>query len=194
GTGRSANEHPARAPTRPPAGTSTRTRGDSSHSVAPSLTSPPATFGRTWKDLASPAGALRRTPAFTMTALVTLALGIGANTAIFSLVNAVMLRTLPVAAPEELVFVGHRNPSTGDDGVNLLSNPAWLQRVRQETGIFTGVAAYNIRDFKVASDEAVEQVVGQYTSGNYHSLIGVPMALGRGFANENDFAPGSSPI
>src|SRR4029434_2997197 len=64
----------------------------------------------------------------------------------------------------------------------------------QETGIFAGVAAYNIRDFKVASDEAVEQVLGQYTSGNYHSLIGVPMALGRGFANENDCAPGSSPI
>ena len=151
-------------------------------------------FDTTWKDLRYAARSLRRTPAFTMTALVTLALGIGANTAIFSLVNAVMLRTLPVAAPEELVFVGHRNPSSTDTGVNLLSNPAWLQRVRQEMGIFAGVAAYNIRDFKVVSDDAVEQVVGQYASGNYHSLIGAPMALGRGFSNENDFAPGSSPI
>jgi predicted permease len=148
----------------------------------------------TWKDLRYAARSLRRAPAFTMTALVTLALGIGANTAIFSLVNAVMLRTLPVAAPEELVFVGHRNPSADDRGVNLLSNPAWLQRIRQEAGIFAGVAAYNIRDFKVVSDDAVEQIVGQYASGNYHSLIGVPMELGRGFTSENDFAPGSSPI
>ena len=132
-------------------------------------------FDTTWKDLRYAVRSLRRTPAFTMTALVTLALGIGANTAIFSLVNAVMLRTLPVAAPGELVFIGHRNPSGADTGVNLLSNPAWLQRIRQETGIFTGVAAYNIRDFKVVQDDAVEQVVGQYASGNYHSLIGVPM-------------------
>src|SRR5262245_18575805 len=164
------------------------------HGSARSLTFAPAMFDTTWKDLRYAARSLRRTPAFTMTALVTLALGIGANTAIFSLVNAVMLRTLPVAAPDELVFVGHRNLSSTDADVNLLSNPAWLQRIRQETGIFTGVAAYNIRDFKVVQDDAVEQVVGQYASGNYHSLIGVPMALGRGFSNENDFAPGCSPI
>jgi predicted permease len=137
---------------------------------------------------------LRKSPAFATVAILTLALGIGANTAIFSLVNAVMFRTLPVAAPDELVFIGYRNPRAADSGVNLLSNPGWLKRIRQETAIFTGVAAYNIRDFKVASDDGVEQVVGQYATGNYHALIGVPMALGRGFANENDWAPGSSPI
>ena len=151
-------------------------------------------LGTMWKDVRYAARSLRRTPAFAVTALMTLALGIGANTTIFSLVNAVMLRTLSVASPEALVFVGHRNPSNSEAGVSLLSNPAWLQRIRQETGIFAGVAAYNLRDFKVVSDEAVEQVVGQYASGNYHALIGVPMALGRGFSNENDFAPGSSPI
>ena len=147
-----------------------------------------------WKDVRYAARSLRRTPAFTVTVLVTLALGIGANAAIFSLANAVMLRTLPIAAPQELVFLGHRNPAASDEGVTLLSNPPWLRRVRQETGIFTGVAAYNIRDFKVATAEGVEQVVGQYASGNYHGLVGVPMALGRGFTAENDFAPGASPL
>jgi len=145
-------------------------------------------------DIRYAARSLRRTPAFTATALVTLALGIGANTAIFSLVNAVMLRPLPVPDPDALVFVGSRNLSAADTSVNLLANPAWLQRIRQETTIFSGVAAYNIRDFKVTSADGVEQVVGQYATGNYHTLVGVPMALGRGFATENDFAAGSSPI
>jgi predicted permease len=147
-----------------------------------------------WKDLRYAARSLGRTPVFTAAALLTLALGIGANTSIFSLVNAVMLRTLAVAAPEELVFVGHRNPSAADTSVNLISNPAWLRRIRQETRIFTGVAAYNIRDFKVDAGDTVEQTVGQYATGNYHALIGVPMALGRGFANEADFIPGADPI
>ncbi|HEX5107172.1 MAG TPA: ABC transporter permease [Vicinamibacterales bacterium] len=147
-----------------------------------------------WKDVRYAVRSLTRTPAFTITALVTLALGIGANAAIFSLASAVMLRTLPVAAPHELVFVGHRNPVAPAAGVSLISNPPWLARLRQEPGIFTGVAAYNIRDFKVASAEGLEQVVGQYASGNYHALVGVPMTLGRGFTDENDFAPGASPI
>src|SRR5687767_12651963 len=104
-----------------------------------------------WRDIRYAARSLGRTPAFTATALVTLALGIGANTAIFSLVNAVMLRTLPVRAPEELVFIGWRNPLDAEPSVTLMSNPGWLKRARQETRLFTGVAGYNVRDFKVAS-------------------------------------------
>ena len=151
-------------------------------------------FEGTWKDIRCATRSLRRTPGFTATAIVMLALGIGANTAIFTLVNALVLRTLPLPDPGSLVFVGSRNAAAADSGVNLLSNPAWLQRIRRETAVFAGVAAYNVRDFKVASAGAVEQVVGQYATGNYHALLGVPMALGRGFANENDFAAGSTPI
>jgi predicted permease len=146
-----------------------------------------------WNDVRYAARSLRHAPAFTTAALVTLALGIGGTTAVFSLVNAVMLRTLPVSAPDSLVFVGHRNPSDTEAGVSLISNPAWLERLRR-SGIFDGVAAYNLRDFKVASGEGVEQVVGQFATGNYHALVGVPMALGRGFTSERDFTPGASPI
>jgi predicted permease len=133
---------------------------------------------------------LRRTPGFTAAAIVTLALGIGANTAIFSLMNAVLLRKLPVAAPEELHFVA----LGADSGLLTLSNYLWLDRVRQREDVFSGVTAYNIRDFKVASDDGVQQVVGQYASGNYHAVGGVAMALGRGFTSEDDRLPGGSPI
>jgi predicted permease len=137
---------------------------------------------------------LRRTPGFTSAALVTLALGISANTTIFSLIQAVMLRTLPVTAPDELRFVGIGLPGGAGDEMTTASNYPWLERVRERTDVFAGVTAFNIRDFKVSSDGGAERVVGQYVSGNYHALVGVPMAVGRGFMSENDRAPGSSPI
>jgi predicted permease len=136
---------------------------------------------------------MRRTPGVTAAAVITLGLGIGANAAIYSFIEAVMLRTLPVHSPDGLVFIASRDDSDQSQEWSLISNPPWLERVRRET-VFAGVAAYNIRNFKVASDSGVEQVVGQYASGNYHAVIGVPMALGRGFSSEDDRAPGSSPI
>src|SRR5687768_14746 len=147
-----------------------------------------------WNDIRHAAQSLRRSPAFTAAALATLALGIGANTAIFSLVNAVMLRPLGVGEPQHLVFVGSRNPADADGAVSLLSNPGWLRRVRQHTELFTGVAGYNLRDFKVSTDDGVEQVVGQYATGNYHELIGVPFTIGRGLTNENDFVANTNPV
>ena len=133
-------------------------------------------------------------PAFTAAASSTLALGIGANTTIFSLIEAVMLRTLPVAAPDELQFVAIGLPGGDGDQMTTASNYPWFERVRQRTDVFAGVTAFNIRNFKVASESGAERVVGQYVSGNYHALVGVPMALGRGFTSEDDRAPGSSPI
>ncbi len=137
---------------------------------------------------------LRRTPAFTAAALATLALGIGANTAIFSLIEAVMLRTLPVEAPDELQFVAIGLPGRDGDEITTASNYPWFERVRQRTDVFADVTAFNIRNFKVASESGADTVVGQYVSGNYHALVGVPIALGRGFSAENDRGPGSSPI
>ncbi len=147
-----------------------------------------------WQDLRYALRSLRRTPGFTAAVLITLALGIGANTAIFSLIEAVMLRTLPVSAPEELHFVAIGTPGPAGAPMSTASNYPWFERVRQRTDVFAGVTAFNIRDFKVASESGAERVVGQYVSGNYHALAGVPMAVGRGFTSENDRAPGSSPI
>lgn len=145
-----------------------------------------------WQDIRYATRSLRRTPGFAAAAIVTLALGIGANTTIFSLIQAVMFRALPVTAPDELYFVATGLP--GGAEITTASNYPWLERVRQRTDVFAGVTAFNIRDFKVSSDGGAETVVGQYVSGNYHALVGVPMALGRGFAAEDDRSPGSSPI
>jgi predicted permease len=146
------------------------------------------------QDLKYAARSLRRTPGIAAAVIVTLALGIGANATIYSLIEAVMLRTLPVAAPGELHFVATGLPG-GDGGeITTASNYPWLERVRQRTDVFAGVTAFNIRDFKISSESGAERVVGQYVSGNYHALVGVPMARGRGFTSEDDRAPGSSPI
>jgi predicted permease len=134
---------------------------------------------------------LRRSPGFAAAAVVTLGLGIGANTAIFSLMNAVRFRTLPLTAPEELYFVAL---GSGSD-LMTVSNPLWLDRVKERNDVFSDVTAYNIRDFKVRSSrEGVENVVGQYVSGNFHLVTGAAIARGRGFTAEDDRAPGGGSL
>ena len=134
---------------------------------------------------------LRRTPGFVAAAIATLALGIGANTAIFSLINAVVFRSLPLSAPEQLYYVAH---GVGGAQISTISNFPWFERVRAHDDVFAGVTAYNNRDFKVTSDQGAQRVYGQYASGNYHAVIGAPMTLGRGFALEDDRAVTNSPI
>src|SRR5262245_33689936 len=147
-------------------------------------------FERLWQDTKYAVRSMRRTPAFAAAAIATLALGIGANTAIFSLINAVVFRTLPVTAPHELYFIAH---GAGNDFVTI-SNFPWLARIRERQDVFSGVTAYNIRDFKVSSRDGVETVVGQYASGNFHAVAGVAIARGRGFVSEDDRLPGGTPI
>ena len=132
------------------------------------------------QDVKYAARSLRRTRGFLAAAIATLALGIGANTTIFSLINAVLFRTLPLHAPEELYFVAH---GVGGRQISTISNYPWFERVRSHHEVFAGVTAYNIRDFKVSSDQGAQRVYGQYASGNYHAVIGAPLALGRGFTS-----------
>lgn len=142
------------------------------------------------QDLRYAVRTLRTNPGFTAVAVLTLALGIGANTAIFSLIDAVLLRTLPVKNPHELRFVAHgttEQPSTS-------SNYPYFGRVRDRTDVFAGVTAYATATFKVASSDGIELTRGQYVSGNYHGLLGVPMAIGRGFVSEDDRAGESASL
>ena len=135
-----------------------------------------------WQDVRYAVRSLRRARGLTAAAVLTLALGIGATTTIFSLFQAVLLRRLPVESPGQLYFVAH---GLGDP-LSLSSHYPWLERVRQHSDVFAGVTAYNIRDFKVSSGASVERVAGQYVSGNYHAVVGVPFELGRGFVDEDD--------
>jgi predicted permease len=119
---------------------------------------------------------LRRSPGFAIVALLSLALGIGANTAIFSLVDMVMLKTLPVEDPGSLVFV---DTSGGKSGGG--SGPPYplFELMRDNTRFLSGIAAFSEDRFKVTIDGAAEQVRGQSASGNYFELLGVQPALGR---------------
>lgn len=129
------------------------------------------------EDLRYAARALRRAPAFTASVVVTLALGLGANAAIFSVVDAVLLKTLPVAKPRELYFLAH---GTGEIPSSSSTYPLF-SRYRSITDAFSGVTAYNVQEFKVATGAGLEPVAGQFVAANYHRVLGIPFILGSGF-------------
>jgi predicted permease len=131
--------------------------------------------------------------------VVSLALGIGANTAIFTLIDAVMLRALPVRAPTELVAVGDPSRPTalweGAPMVDVLSYPLY-QRLRDRNRVFTGLLASGKagRLGMSVGDGAPEVVRGRLVSGNYFDVLGVSPLMGRTFSAEEDRAPGASPV
>jgi len=126
---------------------------------------------------------LRKSPGFAATALLSLALGIGANTAFFSLLDAVILRTLPVQEPENLVFV---NSVSATGRANGAPPYPCFERLRDETHSFIGIAAFASDDLDFNIDGRLEQVFGQYVSGNYFTLLGVKPYLGRLLTTEDE--------
>ena len=132
---------------------------------------------------------MTRVPGFTMAAILSLALGIGANTAIFSLIDAVLIRTLPLADVGALRFVGH-GTSTATAGGS--SNYPLFERYQRLTDVFAGVTAYSVTGFKVESPNGLESVDGLWVSGNFHGLLGLELAHGRGFVAAQDRAIGST--
>ena len=133
--------------------------------------------------------ALRASPAFAIVTIVSLGLGIGANTAIFSLINAVVLRTLPVAHPEELVQV----TMGGSELSGIFTNPLWEQ-IRDRQSVFSGVFAYGGETrFNLTSGGEVRRASGNWVSGDYFSTLGVRPVLGRLLARSDD-APGCAPV
>ena len=124
---------------------------------------------------------LRRSPGFSTVAVVSLALGIGANTAIFSLMDAVLLRDLSLPDPGRLVYLAHAN---GED-INTSANFPLFERYAQ-AGVLEDVAAYEGNTFTLRTADGLEHVDGQYASGRYHAVIGAPFVAGRGFTAEPD--------
>src|SRR5687768_10785850 len=131
--------------------------------------------------------ALWRSPGFAAVAILTLALGIGANTAIFSVVNAVVLRPIPYHDPASLVLIDIDRSSTPSAQPWLTA--AWRERARTLSDVagFNGPGAATL----VASGEP-EQVQSAFITWNFLSLLGVTPAAGRGFA-EADASPGAAP-
>ena len=121
---------------------------------------------------------LRASPGFAATAVLSLALGIGANTAIFSILNAVMLRSLPVADPGQLVEVQSQHDS-------FLTNPIWEQ-VRDHQQAFSGALAYSGTRFDLASGGESHFAQGLWVSGDFFHVLGVPAMRGRVFTTDDD--------
>jgi putative ABC transport system permease protein len=143
-----------------------------------------------WQDLRYGARMLLKSKGVTIIAVLSLAAGIGANTVIFSLVNAILLRARPVAEPGKLVELytsDQRHP------YQATSYPSYLD-FRERNEVFTGLAAYGIRQFKLGGAEQVEQMWGEAVSGNYFDVLGVRPFKGRAFLPEEDLTPGTHPV
>jgi macrolide transport system ATP-binding/permease protein len=141
---------------------------------------------------------LRKTPGFTLTAILTLALGIGANAAIFTLVNAVLLRKLPVADPQMLVTLGDKNDCCVGEGVrenedySIFATATW-QYVKKNTPEFEELAAIQagfeprpITARRGGSQDAARSMVGEFVSGNYFRTFGLRPQAGRLFTDADD--------
>ncbi len=143
-----------------------------------------------WQDFRYGARLLRRNPTFAVIAVLTLALGTGANTAIFELVDAVSLRTLPVQHPEQLAnvrIVKTREGRTGSFQGNWpnLSNPLW-ERIRAEQRVFSGMLAWGATRWNLASGGEARRAEGLYVSGDFFSTLGVRALLGRVLTTADD--------
>ncbi|MGD2070347.1 MAG: ADOP family duplicated permease, partial [Gemmatimonadota bacterium] len=134
---------------------------------------------------------LRKSPGFTAVAVASLALGIGANTAIFSLVNAVLLRELPMERPEELVDVYKRSP---DFGAAPLSYPDFEDVREASEGVFVGVGTARLALAQVDVEDGVEMLPSEVVSGEYFPLLGVGAEVGRTLLPEDDVSPGAHPV
>ena len=151
------------------------------------------------QDIVYAARTLRRNLGFSLVIVSTLALGIGANTAIFTLINAVVLRPLDVAHADELVAAGNAarvtSLSQGGPRLDILSYPLY-QELRRQTTTFSGLAASGRADRVEVSIDGrdAERARGRYVSGNFFSVLGVPASLGRTFGAAEDAAPAASPV
>jgi predicted permease len=140
-----------------------------------------------FQDLRYALRALRSSPAFAAVAILSLALGIGANTAIFSLIDSVMLKTLPVQHPEELLQV------TTVQYHDSFSNPLWEQ-VRDRQDVFSSIFAFGLNRYDLAQGGEAHYALGNRVSGQYFEALGVRTILGRTLtvADDKPGCPGTA--
>jgi putative ABC transport system permease protein len=128
----------------------------------------------------------RKGPGFTITALAALALGIGATTAIFSLVNAVLLKPLPVFDPDRLVMLENTPPDRGQIGAVSPASPAKFAHWRAQSSVLQDVSAFRTGVMNYTGGEVVEQVQSMQISADFFHCMGETIIRGRGFSAEED--------
>src|SRR5713101_5383473 len=154
------------------------------------------------RDLSYAARQLWKSPGFTLIAVLMLTLGIGANTAIFSLLNAILLRSLPVNQPEQLVLFGKAQASGSTNflphGSTKVFSYPFFREFRRRNQVFSEVAAiqsYLVASHgRVAGDAGLERMNLELVSGTYFHTLGVNAALGRVFSDADDQTPGAHPV
>ncbi len=140
-----------------------------------------------WRDLRYGLRQLRKSPGFTATAVVTLALGVGANAVVFSVLNALILRPLNVPQPHSLYLVEHK-----EHGSYFQSYPDYLD-YRDGNSTFSGMATYDSATTAISVGKSSFKSFGYLASGNYFDLLGVQPALGRLFHAGDEHGPKSAP-
>jgi predicted permease len=136
-------------------------------------------FDAVWQDLRFGVRQMRRKPAFTLIAVLSLAIGIGANSTVFTVVNAVMFAPLPIAEPERVLFVQSSNTTQ--------SFPNYRD-LRDRTRTFAGLASYRIAAMDVETSDGPRRAWGYLATGNYFELLGITPAFGRLFDSSHDRA------
>ena len=137
---------------------------------------------------------LLKTPAFTIVVVLTLALGIGANAAIFSLTDQVLLRLLPVKSPEQLVILDGPGAFQGRTFNNGTFSYPMYRDFRDQNTVFDGVLARFPAPLTLMSDGQAERVSGELVTGNYFDVLGVRAQIGRTFTADDDRTPGGHPV
>jgi predicted permease len=151
-----------------------------------------------WQDVRYGLRMLAKHPGFTAIAVLTLALGIGANTAIFSLLNQILLRQLPVKNPGELSLLRSPGPKSGHvwsdgDDSEIFSYPLY-KGLAKNTSVFDGVIARYSFSASISNHGQTDLGSGELVSGNYFQTLGVGAAMGRVLTPEDDVLPGGHPV
>ncbi|HET6647328.1 MAG TPA: ABC transporter permease [Pyrinomonadaceae bacterium] len=144
-----------------------------------------------WQDLRYGIRMLAKSPGTTIVAVLALALGIGANAAIFSAVSAFTSRTLPAPNPDQLVRPFETTENRGK--TDSFSYPDFVD-YRDQNTVFQGLLAEDLAQAAISTQNQNDVIWGQVVSGNYFDVLGVQPILGRGFAPEEDKTPGSHPV
>jgi macrolide transport system ATP-binding/permease protein len=143
-----------------------------------------------WQDLRYSLRLLAKRPGFTLVAVITLALGIGANAAIFSLVNTALLRPLPVAEPSQIVSL---NNVSDYRMFPTFSYPNYKD-FRDRNEVFSGLIGYNFSPLSLSHDGINERLWGYVVTGNYFDVLGINAVLGRTISPDDDQLPGAHPV
>ena len=144
-----------------------------------------------WQDIRYAARTLRNAPAFTIIAVVALGLGMAVNTTIFSVINGMLLRPLPVPHAEQLMVLAMKQPGMSE--FQTFSYPDY-QDLSRQTNAFSDLLAYHVTLAALSADRKADQAVLTRVSGNYFSVLGIHAAAGRLIMSSEGQTPGADPV